>query len=121
MRQNHRTQSDSPSRKSSGRVMRPSSTIEGRENQMIALAMDLVEKRLREGTATSQETVHFLRLGSSKAQLEQKMLENQIELAKAKTENLRTMEHIEELYTNAMNAMKSYGGSYVPEEDEEDD
>ncbi len=121
MKQNHRTQSDSPSEKSSERRMRPASTMEGRENQMIALAMDLVEKRLREGTATSQETVHFLKLGSSKERLEQRMLENQIELAKAKTENLKTMEHIEELYTSAMNAMKSYNGSYVEEENNEED
>lgn len=113
MRQNHRARSDSPSDESSGHKMRPAQTIEGRENQMIALAMDLVEKRLREGTATSQETVHFLKLGSSRERKEQKMLENQIELAKAKTENLKTLEHIEELYTSAMNAMKSYSGTTI--------
>ena len=51
--------------------LRPALTPEARENQMAALAMDLVEQRLRDGTASSQETTHFLKLVSSKAKLEQ--------------------------------------------------
>ena len=42
------------------RKIRPALTPEARENQMIALAVDLVEQRLLDGTASSQETTHFL-------------------------------------------------------------
>ena len=50
--------------------MRPALTPEARENQLISLAVDLVEKRLIEGTASSQETTHFLKLGSTKSKYE---------------------------------------------------
>ena len=55
--------------------MRPTLSPEVRENQMISLAMDLVEKRLREGTASSAETTHFLKLATVKSELEKKKLE----------------------------------------------
>ena len=95
---------------------RPALNPEARENQLIALATDLVEQRLRDGTASSQETVHFLRLGTTKAQLEKKILENQSELISAKTEALQSAKRIEELYTNALNAMRNYGGQGDPDE-----
>ena len=90
--------------------MPPATTPEGRENQMIALAMDLVEKRLLEGTATSQETTHFLKLGSTKEKLEKDILEKQKELITAKTEAIQSGKRIEELYTNALEAMRTYSG-----------
>ena len=96
--------SNSPSRRP------PATTPEAQENQMISLAFDLVEKRLREGTASSQETTHFLKLGSTPARLEKKMLEQEIELKKAKTEAIQSGKQIEELYKNALDAMKSYSG-----------
>ena len=46
--------------------MRPALTPEARENQMISLAMDLAEKRLRDGSASSQEVTHFLKIAASK-------------------------------------------------------
>ena len=64
--------------------IRKARSKENRESQMIALAMDLVEKRLREGTATSQETVHFLRLGSLREQLEREKLEHENRMLEAK-------------------------------------
>lgn len=95
---------------------RPALTPEAREQQLIALAVDLVEKRLREGTASSQETTHFLKLGSSKSQLEKDKLRYETELVKAKTESIQSQQHIEELYNNAIAALKGYKG-----ESEEDD
>ena len=50
--------------------IRPALTPEARENQLISIAYDLVEKRLLEGTASSQETTHFLKLGSTKERKE---------------------------------------------------
>lgn len=88
----------------------PARSPEERENRMIALAMDLVEKRLLEGTASSAETVHFLKLGSSRERLEQADKRREIELKAAKTEALESTRRIEELYSNAVNAMRKYGG-----------
>lgn len=89
---------------------RPALTPEARENQMIAYAVDLAEKQLIEGTASSQVITHFLKLGSTKEKLEKDILEKQKELIEAKTQNLKSMERIEELYTKAMDAMKRYSG-----------
>lgn len=92
------------------KMMRPALTPEAREKQLISLATDLVEQRLREGTASSQETTHFLKLASTKAVIEKEILENQKELIKAKTESLQSAKRIEELYKEALDAMKNYSG-----------
>ena len=55
---------------SSSNKIRPALTPEARENQMISLAVDLAGKQLQEGTASSQVITHFLKLGSTKQQLE---------------------------------------------------
>ena len=90
--------------------LRPAITPEGREQQMISLAMDLVEQRLRDGTASSQETTHFLKLGSTKNQLEVEKLKQETELLKAKQANLESSARMEKLYSDAMEAMKTYSG-----------
>lgn len=91
-------------------ALRPALTPEGRENQLISLAMDLVEQRIRNGTASSQETTHFLKLGSVKNQLEQEKLKKEIQLLEAKKEHLESDARIETLYTEAMKAMRVYSG-----------
>ena len=92
------------------RRIRPATTPEARENQMISLAEDLAEKQLLEGTASSQVITHYLKLGTMKARLELEREKKEIELITAKTENLQSAKHIEELYMEALNAMRSYGG-----------
>lgn len=94
----------------SERKRRPALTPEARENQMIALAMDLAEQQLRDGTASSQLITEFVKRGSTKARLEKEILEEQKELMAAKTENLKSVKRIEELYSDAMNAMRRYSG-----------
>ena len=91
--------------------IRPALTPEARQNQLISLAIDLVEKRLIEGTASSQETTHFLKLASTKAHLEEQILEKQKDLIEAKTKSLQSTERIEELYKEAMSAFRRYSGS----------
>lgn len=105
------------------RRMRPATTPEARENQMIALAVDLAEKQLLEGTASSQVITHFLKLGTQKERIEREILEKQKELIEAKTENLQSAKKIEELYTEALNAMRHYSGqdNVSGGEDEDDD
>lgn len=88
---------------------RPALNPEARENQLISLAIDLAEKQLEEGTASSQVITHYLKLGSSRAELEKEKLRNENELLRAKTESLESSKRIEELYIEALNAMKSYG------------
>lgn len=95
------------------RKQRPAITPEGRENQMCALAIDLAEKQLREGTASSQVITHFLKLASSKDKLEKEILEKQRELLTAKTEALKAEQRIEELYADAIDAMKEYSGKKI--------
>lgn len=90
--------------------LRPALNPDARESQMAALAMDLVEQRLRDGTASSQETTHFLKLVSSKAQLEQERLRLENELVAAKTKALGDAKEIKVLYEEALKAMRRYGG-----------
>lgn len=85
-------------------------TPEGREDQLIAMAYDLVEKRIREGTATSQELTHFLKLGTTRERLEREILSEQKRLISAKIGSIESSAKIEEMYSNAINAMKHYSG-----------
>lgn len=96
--------------KKSNRKIRPALTPEAEENQMISLAVDLVRKRLIEGTASSQETTHYLKLGSSKHRLEMAKLEEENKLLKAKTENLQSQKRTEELFAEAIKAFTDYSG-----------
>lgn len=107
----------------SGKKIRPAMSPEARESQMIALAVDLAEKQLLEGTASSQVITHYLKLGTTKERIEREILEKQKELIEAKTENLQSAKKIEELYTEALNAMRHYSGqdNRDSEDDEEDD
>lgn len=97
-------------------ISRPAPDPESRENQMIALAVDLAEKQLREGTASSQVITHYLRLGSTKEKIEKEILEKQKDLISAKTENLKSFAKMEELYAEAIQAMKEYSGGSVDED-----
>ena len=97
---------------------RPATSPEAQEQYMINLTMQLVERRLREGTASSAETTHFLKLATMKADLEKKKLEEENKLLRAKTETLQNAQHSEELYEKVIAAMKKYNG--LGEDDEYD-
>ena len=90
--------------------MRPALDPEIRESQMISLAVDLAEKQLQEGTASSQVITHFLKLGTQKERIEREILAQQKELLSAKTESLKSQKRVEELYAEALNAMRKYNG-----------
>lgn len=89
---------------------RPALDPEARENQLIALAINLAEKQLMEGTASSQVITHYLKLGSTKERIEKEILEKQKDLITAKTEAIQSAKRIEELYANALDAMRNYSG-----------
>lgn len=96
--------------------MRPALTPEARESQMISLAMDLVEQRLRDGTATSQETTHFLKLASAKAKEELEKLKLENELTKAKTEAINKEREDKIAYDQIIKALRNYQGQGEPDE-----
>ena len=83
---------------------------DARENQLISYATNLAEKQLMEGTASSQVIVHYLKLGSSKERLEKRLLEEQVKLAEAKTELIQSTQKMEQLYADAIEAMRRYSG-----------
>lgn len=93
---------------SNPKTLRPASTPEGRENQLISLAVDLAEQQLLDGSASSQVITHFLKLGTEKARLEREKLTHETELLKAKKIALESNERIEKLYSEAMAAFRSY-------------
>lgn len=101
---------------SSARKMRPAFTPEAREKQMISLAVDLAEQQLRDGTASSQVITHFLKLGTTVAELEREKLAEENKLLRAKTEALETSKESKELYENAIKAFRTYAGQGDPDD-----
>ena len=98
--------------------MRPALDPDARENQLIALAVDLAEEQLREGTASSQVITHYLKLGSSKERLEREKLEEENKLLRAKTEMLQSAKKMEGLYEEALAAFRTYSGMGEPRNEE---
>ena len=100
--------------------IRPALTPEARENQLIYLATELAEQQLRDGTASSQVITHYLKMGTMKERIEREILEKQKELITAKTEALQSAKRIEELYANAISAMRRYSGNGGTEDEPEE-
>lgn len=95
----------------------PAATLEEREDQLMALAVDLAERQLMEGTASSQVITHYLKLASTKDRLEREKLKKENELLGAKTESIQSAKRVEDLYARALSAMKSYSGGELEDED----
>ena len=92
------------------RKKRAAMSVEARENQMIALAVDLAEKQLMEGTASAQVITHYLKLGSTRNMLEREMMAEQKKLLKAKTESIESSAEVKTLVEGALRAMREYSG-----------
>lgn len=93
---------------------KPATTPEGRENEMVSAAIDLAEQQIRRGTASSQVLTHFLKLGSTRERLEQERLGHENELTRVKIEALESQKRVEELYMEALSAMRAYAGDSPP-------
>ena len=96
---------------------RRATTPEGRERQIVAAAVDLAEKQIQEGTASAQVITHFLKLGTTRESLEQERIRQEIALLEAKAETQSSAGRQEELYANALAAMRSYQGQSEPLDD----
>ena len=100
----------------------PGTTPEAREKQLIAAAVELAEKQILNGTASSQVITFYLKLSAPEVQKKNLLLDKQIELVTAKTEAIKSQKRVEELYSNAMKAMQIYqGDAPVSEEDYDGD
>lgn len=95
---------------------RPAVTPEARERELIGLAIDLAEKQLRSGKASSQVITHYLKLATNKDRIDQEILEKKKDLISAKTDALKATKQLETMYQEAMSAMRRYSGG-----DSEDD
>lgn len=95
----------------------PATTIESRENQLVSLAVQLAERQLAEGTASSQVITHYLKLASTREKLEQEKLARENELLRARVDNLASGKRVEALYDDAIRAMRAYQGQDVDLED----
>jgi len=99
----------------------PATTLEGREDQLIAAAMDLVERRIAEGTASAQETVHFLKLGSVRNQIEQQKLRSERDMLDQRVKDMESRQSSEGLYAEALAAFKGYSGQEPIGDDDYDE
>lgn len=97
-------------RKATEKSRRPARTDEGRETQLVSLAMDLAERQMLDETASAQVITHYLKLGSSREKLEQERLRNENMLLRAKVEMMESAKNVEALYSEALAAMKAYSG-----------
>lgn len=95
---------------------RPALTPESREKQLISMAVDLAERQLAEGTASSQVITHFLKLGSERERLERERLEEENKLLRAKTKAYEDQGEYKELVADAIKAMRNYKGQGEPDE-----
>lgn len=105
----------------SHRKLRPAKTPEAREQQMVGLAVGLAERQLRDGTASAQVISHYLKMGSSREELEQEKIRHDIEMQQARIDHMAAQNRMEELYNEAINAMRIYAGQEPLELEEEYD
>ncbi len=102
------------------RLRRPATTEDNRESQLVSLAIDLAERQLAEGTASSQVITHYLKLGSTREKLEQERLRRENELLTSKVDMIASAKRVEDLYSAALDAMRSYAGQDVEENYDEE-
>ncbi len=88
----------------------PALTPEDAEDDLVALAVNLARQRLIDGTASNQLVSDIIKRGTVKEQLQKEKLMRENELLRVKAEAITSMKAMEELYNNAINAMKSYSG-----------
>lgn len=105
-----RTKGEQPKKSSDLTKRRRALTPEARENQLIALAYDVAEQQLLDGTISSQVLTQLLKAGSARGQAELKKIERENALLKAKADAIQSSQQTTEIYANALAAMKTYSG-----------
>lgn len=113
-------ESENPKKTKPKQKRAPAKTFEAAEQQLIHLSTKEAEKRIKNGTATSQILLHYLKMGSVTEELSREKLRNENRLLEAKVEQIASAQRIEELYANAIIAMRDYGGKKIEPDEEED-
>lgn len=90
---------------------RPSMTPEGRNEQIIAAAVNLAEQKILDGTASSQIICHYLKMASEREKKELIKLDAENELLKAKKKAIDSEGELASLYNDVIKAMKKYTGN----------
>jgi hypothetical protein len=80
------------------------------ERQLGSLAYSLAKRQMEEGTASAQVITHFLKANSSREFLEQERIRMETEMLVAKKAQLESQARVEELYGEAIKAMRAYSG-----------
>lgn len=88
----------------------PATTPEAVEKRMIGLAVARAEQQIRDGTVSATVLAHYLKLATSRERLEQEKLKRENELLAAKSEAIESAKRVEDLYKEALNAMRAYRG-----------
>lgn len=104
------------SSKAERKPRRAATTPEGRESQLVSLAFDLAEKQIQDGTASATVITHFLKLGSTRERLEQQRIQKENLLLSAKVDALQSAKRVEELFEEAIAAMRMYSGQGIETE-----
>lgn len=90
---------------------RRATTPEGREQQLVALAVDVAEEMMRNGNAPAQIVTHYLKIGSTREKIELELKREEIEVAKMRRETMAAAARIESVYAEALSAMREYQGA----------
>lgn len=93
-----------------GKRRPPAKTLEGREQQLVALAVEEAERQMREGTASPSIITHYLKLGTSSYALEREKLKREVELLEAKAENIKNLSKMQETFDEAVTMLRRYSG-----------
>ena len=99
----------------------PALTPEARQEQLIAKAERLAERKLEDGTASPQIIVHYLRLATEREKKNQELIDAEIALKKAKVQAIENAAEFKELFNEGMAMFKKYSGLEDDEEDDEDE
>ena len=90
-----------------------------REKRLCDLALTAVEQRIKDGTASSAELVHFLKLGSERYKYEQEELKWKTELLRAKTQAIAEAEKSSLDYAKVIEALTHYGSTVLSSNEED--
>lgn len=93
---------------------KPATTPEGREAQLVSLAVDYAEQMMLDGTAPPGVVTHYLKLGSTRERLDQEKIKQENELLRAKIETMNAERQTAVKLEEALRAFRMYSGQ--PEE-----
>lgn len=88
----------------------PAKTPEERESVLISKSLNLIERQIDDGSASSQVLSLYAKLGSSRERLEQERLANENQVLRKKVESMEAAIDVKNLMEEALGAFKGYSG-----------